>query len=320
MADLTTIPDPPDGHTEIFRVLLTATAATANLSPGRGGPVTQTGSPDFVDDGTADTILDGLNPWSPDGAQGDIRLRKSGDGFSAWTSTLPAGTTIDLRMATSAESAPDTVRSLTDLTRGNGYWNWRSPITPDGIGVGDTVALAMDVDVEYGPSIQISDASLSVEAGLPSATVVPKFTHTSKVSISVGAGEPTVTIAPETTIPSSSASVSVAADEPEVHIVIEFIAPSFAHFNGAAGEPAVTVLPVFIAPSFASFAAESREPTVFIDGFRTASIAVTAGEPSVNFIPEGVEKRNYAAEAKAHQVGSVRMLTMAGTVRTKTTA
>ena len=320
MADLTTIPDPPADHTEIFRVLLLATAATFNLSPGRGGAVVQTGSPTFITDGTVDTVLDGLRPWSPGGSQGDLRLRQSGDGFSAWAATLPSGTTIRLRMATSAESVPDSVRTMSERNRGSGYWNWEAPVDLDTVVSGDTVALALDVDVDYGQDIATSDAALSVEAGEPTVATTPTFTHTSDASFSAEAGEPTASFTPETTTPSTNASFGVEAGEPEFHAVPEYIAPSLASFTAESGLPTVATYPEFIAPSFASFRVQSHEPTVYIDkGFRNASFEAESSAPTFTVTPEAVKERNPAAEASAHQVARLRITTTADPVRTTTT-
>ena len=224
-------------------------------------------------------------------------------------------------MATTADSSPDTVRTMTERNVGGGFWNWFAPNTPDDITTGDTVALALDVDVDYGQAIAASDAELSVEAGSPTVATTPTFMHTSNAELSVEAGEPTVAFAPETTVPSTNATFSVEAGDPTVHADLEFIAPSHAGFSSAAGMPEVAVSPQFIAPSFAAFQVESDEPTVYIDkGFRNASLDAQSGTPTVRFVPEAVKERNAAAEAAAHQVSALQRTTAAALMRRATAA
>ena len=166
MADLNTIPV-QDG-VEYVRVLLTMGSGTpsgASISLlGSDSYVTLTGDAAFGN--SVNLTLGGINPHSPGGSQGDIRLRHTGTtnaSFNIWRGDQVRAP--KLVYASSADG--NNVRQAVQGGVGGGYWNWTITGLPSTaqVAVGDTIALVIYVPAV--PAVMIARAA-AFTLGAPS--------------------------------------------------------------------------------------------------------------------------------------------------------
>ena len=278
MATLTTIPAQSG---EVIRALLTLDDdAGTDLSNLRATQsyVTQTGDIDL----NADVRLNGIDPFTPGSSQGDIRLRKSGDGFNSWR-VLPGNDAVELRFSASFDG--DTVRQGTERNFGGGFWNWfitglPSTVQADG---GATIALVMNV-----PTTDVfADATLTARAGNPTATVaaaaaLPPFNDATLTAL---AGSPTVAIvASATGAPFHNAELAARAGNPTVAVTASSAAAPIrdATLSARAGSPTVQWGVVVDGLAIdASFMAEAGVP-------RATWIAATGRNPYDSPMSRGI--------------------------------
>ena len=238
MATLNTIPTQSG---EVIRVLLTLAAGAGTAIDdirGSNADCTIVGDVTFQ----AGLILDGINPFSPSGGQGDIRLRRTQGAFRDWRNS-PGNNDVELRFAASFDG--DTVRDGREGSYGGGFWNWELtglPTTVEADG-GDTINLVMNVPAAVIVDV---DAAIAARAGSPTATAAVDIAPapTLNASLTARAGNPTAVLAAAAApAPIRDATLIVQAGSPAavLTVVVDGLAID-ASFSARAGLPTAPLI------------------------------------------------------------------------------